>query len=239
MAEQKEFTLEQKLLRLGQLSNISREIDNTQSPSERGHFYELATQTIAGPKRVMQNDVEVDNQGYIGLIRELTRSGPEYAQMNITGNIDNQVSEIEKEYNDKKTGVLEEITSSINGKLKDVKSKAEAAAVLQVYLSEFVKLKQDPTQADADEAENQNFKEQLGIPYAFDQIGSLAHYKDIALRSVLSDYLVQEGEGKSAKYTVDKEKIGKFTEDVKSGAMLYTRAKNIDEASKENAKRKK
>lgn len=221
--------LETRLILLGSLGKISTGIDKAKIPSARATLYETAADIIAGPNQIEVDGKKVDNDAHSNLIKEL-RYGPEYAQSEINGVIDHISSEMQDDYKKYEKNIQGKIEISINSFLAEAENKAEAAQILGVYLTDFIDLK-DPTQAEADEAANKDFRERLGIPYAFDQVGDIGKYNDVMTRAYLSDYLVESKDKKS--YKVDMEKVNeKFTFELKDVARLYVNTKSIDKTKK-------
>lgn len=226
MANENQPKLEDKLLDLGSLTSISRNIDESREPSQRGQLYEAAAELIAGPRLIETEQGKRENLDYRNLIKEL-RYSPEYAQTLIQGNMNIKASEIKNEYETKKGEILKQIANLIDKRLITAKNKIEATYLLKPFLEDLMKIK-EPTQSEANEVENRNFENRLKIPYAFDQIGSTEHYKDLVMRNILSNYIIEEKENDKVIYKVNKEKLSEITDNIISGAILYAKAKTIE-----------
>lgn len=231
MVNENQPNLEDKLFNLGSLASVSKNINDSKNPSEKGSLYEMAAQIIAGPSSFKRDGNQVRNEDYFNFIKEI-RYSPEIAQMNIQGNIGARVNEIEAEYKSNKDSILKKITSSINKGLSKAKNKIEATQILVPYLSDIIGIK-EPTQHEADEYQNQDFSQRLRIPYAFDQSGSIDGYKDLRLRTLMSEFIKENKEGNKVTYEVDNSKIKELAEETLSGAVLYTKAKSIERSQQQ------
>ena len=155
------------------------------------------------------------------------RYSPEYAQMQINGAVNIRSEEIKKEVEDSKDKLLETIANSINSNLDKAKNKSEAAEILKLYLNDLIDIK-DPSQEEADETVNDEFRMKLRIPYSFDRKGSISQYKELMLRSVASEFLAEKGEGSNKKYELDVSKIKDSIKEVVGIAKLYTNTKFVE-----------
>ena len=217
--------LERKLLDIGNLVSVSKGIDKSTS-SKRGHLYENAAMIIAGPRVIGEGKDARENKAYTDLIEEM-RYSPEYAQMQINGAVNIRSEEIKKEVEDSKDKLLETIANSINSNLDKAKNKSEAAEILKLYLNDLIDIK-DPSQEEADETVNDEFRMKLRIPYSFDRKGSISQYKELMLRSVASEFLAEKGEGSNKKYELDVSKIKDSIKEVVGIAKLYTNTKFVE-----------
>ncbi|MBS3135236.1 hypothetical protein J4406_02620 [Candidatus Woesearchaeota archaeon] len=231
MTNENQPNLEDMLLKIASLTNVSKGIGKSKTPQEQADLYELAAKMISGR----------DEEQYKRVIRELTRN-PAYAVMETEGARDNLAGSVKEQYDAEKVRVIKDVESRINENLKEAKdSKAIASMVVAQYLNDILDVP-EYTQEQVDDIES-NQVYSMGLPYAFEARGSVEHYKNLELRKKASEYLkaIKEKDGdkeKVVRYVIDSEKLGKAMEDVTMGASVYGRTKAVTEAIKK-AKEKK
>jgi len=210
--------LEDMLLGIASLSNLSKGIGKSKTPEEQANLYRATAKMLSGE----------DEDKYTAILREFTRD-PAYAVMEAEGARNNLARSVKGQYDEKRAEIVRDVESRINDTLKEAKEdKATASMILAQYLSDILDVP-EYTQEQVDEKERENVYS-AGLPYAFEARGSAEHYKSLELRKKASEYLkeIKEGE-KITGYMVDSGKLGKAMENVTIGASVYGRTKQITE----------
>lgn len=216
MTNENQPKLEDKLLEVGNLVTISRELDRAKTPSEYAQLYQPAAMILGGKEKALE------------ILKELTRD-PAYAQMTISGGIDIRAKEIETEYNDQKVRITQEIADKIDASLNGIKNKQEAASKVSEYLEDLFNIP-ELDQATANRYAQDGLRQATRIPYSFEAEGSIEQYRDkhksLISRIASSEYL--SGNDESG-YKIDGEKFKEIMDKVKTGAVVYNKAKAIEE----------
>jgi len=199
------MALEDILLKIGHLSEISKGVDKVEDPSRRGNLYLTAAQIIShnlNPDNIditeylekdrieeLQKGKELTNEERITIYKQAKedmfketlnnlRISPEYAQIEILGSIDRDTVRIKNEYLTKKEGLTNYIAEHINKKLKEAETEEKASNTLIPYLIDILGDAPELDQAGADEYAQEELIASTGLPFAFETRGSISHYKE-------------------------------------------------------------
>jgi hypothetical protein len=232
MTNENQPKLEDMLLSIASLTNVSKQIGKSKTPQDQANLYRQTAEMLSGG----------DEERYKLTLKQLTRD-PAYAVIETEGARDNLAENVKKQYDTEKVRIIKDVESRINETLKEARdNKAAASMVLAQYLNDILDVPEF-TQEQVDDLERQKVYS-MGLPYAFEASGSVEHYKSLRLREKASEYLkaVTEKDGdkeKVIRYTIDSEKLGKAMEDVTIGASVYGRTKAVTEAIKKEKEAKK
>jgi len=231
MAEQnqkqtQEKSLEDKLLQIGNLHQISRDIENSKKYRERYSLY----RALAG--ELSEGDLKRYKEAY----RDIRVSPEEAIRYSLEG-LGNRAKKAEPQYKEKKKEILENLVSTINKDLKGAKDGHEASTILSHYLTGLYETP-ELDQITADEYAQEDAAESLGVSMNFSARGHIEHYREkhesLYARIYASQYLkeITQGKGKNKKvigYELDKEKIAKLADNIVNTAVIYRNAKIIAE----------
>ena len=229
--EQNQPKLEDMLLSIASLTDVSKKIGKSKTPQEQADLYETVAKMLSGGNR----------KNYNLAIEQLTRN-PAYAVMQTEGARDNLARSVEEQYESERFEIARSVESRINETLKEAgDNKSTASMLLAQYLIDILDVP-EYTQEEVDEIErNQIYS--MGMPYAFGTRGSIGQYKNIKLKKQASEYLKEVKNGdKLVRYSIDKEKLREAMKDVVIGSSIYGRTeamtKAIEKAKVEKAKKK-
>ncbi len=225
--KEKEPSLEDRLLGVSTLTDLTKGLNKAKKPGEQAEIYERAARLMGG-------------EDYETALKELTRD-PAYAYLEIIGTRDKVAKSLEEEYLANKETIATGIKAKIDASLKQVgDNKANASMLLANYLADILIEVPEFSQDEVDEPEKQRVYS-MGMPYAFEARGSTAHYRNLEMREQASEYLKEVKEGDKVRYEIDYKKLSEAMNDVVKGASLYTRVKAIEkikEKAIEKAKKK-
>src|SRR3989344_7605556 len=127
--ENKNVSLEDRLLRIDLLNQITREIDRNKLPSERVQLYKNLAQILS----------ENDPNKYDKIYGDI-RISPEEAINYSMDAMNKAANETNESYKQNKEKILNEIVSSMKGIIKEAKNKAEVARILSIYFKDLIKV---------------------------------------------------------------------------------------------------
>tara|TARA_Y100000034_G_C6878497_1_gene402169 strand:+ start:289 stop:981 length:693 start_codon:yes stop_codon:yes gene_type:complete len=213
--EQTQPKLEDKLMDIGSLTSLSKDLDEAKTPSEYAQIYHPASMLLGGEEK------------YMDVLKELTRDSS-YAQMTISGGAQIRAKEIKEEYKDQKDRITKEVADQMDKSLEGIKTKEEAATKVSIYLEDLFKFP-GLSQLTADKYAQDELRQSARIPYSFEAKGSIEQYSDkhksLQSRTATSEFLSgDEDKG----YSIDREKLGKIMDRVETGATIYNKAKVIE-----------
>lgn len=220
-------TLEDKLLQIGSLSQISKHIEKSRSPTERSQLYlglaNLLTMDVKDPK---------DRKSDYDLIYKNIRISPEEAIRYSMEGTQTKIKEAEPLYKEEeKKKIVKEVISSMEKELKSAKNIDEAANNLSNYLVGLYNIP-ELDQAIADELEQREVERRVGVSMIFGAHGSIQKhsglYEGLMARTFTREYIKEKKKGDEViGYTLDKNKIKEAMDDVGVGALLYTNTQRI------------
>ncbi|MBL7148408.1 MAG: hypothetical protein ISS82_06280 [Nanoarchaeota archaeon] len=228
----KEPSLEDRLLQIGSLSQISRGIERSRSPSERlGLYQNLAGILSGGDGRLFK-----DSYGDI-------RVSPEEAVRYAAEGTQTRIKDAESLYEKDKGRIVEEVISAMKKDLQSAKTIDEAAGKLSEYLRGLYGIP-ELDQVTADGYEQQEVARRLGVSMNYSARGSIEKYRGshealVARTIAREEFIKEEKEGdKVIGYRLDKDKITKAMDNIGIGALLYSNTQNIKEMKKKIEEKK-
>jgi len=224
-----EKSLEQRLLEIGSLSHLTRDLNDSKKPNERVGLYS----NIAG---ILSEGNEQDYKTAYGDMRLSLEEAYRYAHEGTQ----TRVNDAEGLYSRNKGKIIKEVTSSMENDLKSAKNKHQAASILSNY---FMGLFNVPEldQVTADEYAQNDFANKIGVGMNFSARGHIEDYreahKNLQARIFASKFLreLNSKDGKEKVYTVNKTKLNELMDKVNPAAVVYTNARRLKEAKKQKA----
>ena len=227
----KEPSLEDRLLQIGSLSQISRGIERSRSPSERLGLYQHLAGIVSGGDEILYKNDYGD-----------IRVSPEEAIRYATEGIQTGIKDAEPLYKESKERITSDVISAMEEDLKSAETIDEAAGRLSEYLRGLYNIP-ELDQVTADGYEQQEVARRLGVSMNYSARGSIEKYKGsheaLVARTIAREYITEKKEGdKVIGYRLDKDKITKAMDNIGIGALLYSNTQNIKEMKKKIEEKK-
>lgn len=213
--------LEDKLLGIASLDQISRGINKSENPGEKAKLYKNLAGILSGGNVELFKDIYTD-----------IRISPEEAMRYAVESTESRLNAINSEYETNEFKRVENnVIKQIKSKVESATNIDEAADILSLYLNrlhEFPELDQN----GADRYAQSEIARMLGISMNFSAKGNISQYKQtherLMARSIAREYL-NESDGK---YTLNTDALRKLMKEPAQLAMFYSTMKAMQEANK-------